>query len=171
MATAESNRAIPVYRTGPVDQLGRGQQQRVEVLSPSALPRAHPLSGGVCHLTDSLSTGRKTENSNLRAARPPPAFQTGTTTWRFHLPWAESGRLERRGITRASVSSGARRPGRFTLHGRSCHLENGVLTIQRQTCSAPRYRQWYEVVVSGGRNDKEEIDLTRGVDTLCPRSI
>lgn len=34
-----------MYRTGPVDQLGRGQQQRVEVLSPSALPRARPLSG------------------------------------------------------------------------------------------------------------------------------
>jgi hypothetical protein len=32
LATAESNRAIPAYQAGPVDQLGRGQQ-RPEVSS------------------------------------------------------------------------------------------------------------------------------------------
>jgi len=34
LATAESNRAIPAYQTGPVDRLGRGQR-KMEVSSPT----------------------------------------------------------------------------------------------------------------------------------------
>ena len=61
--------------------------------------------------------GRKTENSNLRALRPPLAFQAVAAPWRLHLPCEEGGRLERHGVTRASLSGRARRPGRFTFHG------------------------------------------------------
>jgi hypothetical protein len=71
---------MPVYRTGPVDQLGRGQQ-RVEVLSPSALPRARPLSGR--RLPPDRFTLHGAEDGELESQglMTPPAFQTGTTTW------------------------------------------------------------------------------------------
>jgi hypothetical protein len=42
LATAESNRAIPPYQGGPVDQLGRGQRN-AEVSSPRGLKAAHGL--------------------------------------------------------------------------------------------------------------------------------
>ena len=77
----------------------------------------------------------------------PPVFETGPAARQVHSPWRkavdtihraftptrfpdgdhhlvvsspseESGRLERHGATRASVSNGARHPGRFTLHER-----------------------------------------------------
>jgi hypothetical protein len=50
---------------------------------------------------------RRTENSNPSAFRRPSVFQAEPAQ-PVHPPRAESGRLERHGVTRASVSSGAR---------------------------------------------------------------
>jgi hypothetical protein len=44
LAASESNRAIPVHQTGPVDQLGRGQRNAA-VSSLRGLAAAHELSG------------------------------------------------------------------------------------------------------------------------------
>lgn len=52
--------------------------------------------------------------------KPEPAtrFPAGDHHLVVSSPSEESGRLERHGATRASVSNGARHPGRFTLHER-----------------------------------------------------
>src|ERR1700745_2460218 len=49
---------------------------------------------------------------------PPTRFPDGDHPLVVSSPSEESGRLERHGATRASVSNGARHPGRFTLHER-----------------------------------------------------
>ena len=90
---------------------------------------------------------RRAEVLSPTASRRPPVFETEPAAWQVHSPWRktvdtihraftptrfpdrdhhlvvsspseESGRLERHGATRASVSNGARHPGRFTLHER-----------------------------------------------------
>src|ERR1700749_3652465 len=49
---------------------------------------------------------------------PPTRFPDGDHHLVVSSPSEESGRLERHGATRASVSNGARHPGRFTLYER-----------------------------------------------------
>jgi hypothetical protein len=92
------------------------RERRAEVLSPTA-SRRPPVFETEPAARQVHSPWRKTVDTIHRAFTP-TAFQTGTTTWWFHLPSEESGRLERHGATRASVSNGARHPGRFTLHER-----------------------------------------------------
>lgn len=46
LATAESNRAIPPYQSGPFTRLSRGHRRRVEVPSPTGQLR-HWFSGPV----------------------------------------------------------------------------------------------------------------------------
>jgi hypothetical protein len=48
----------------------------------------------------------------------PTRFPDGDHHLVISSPSEESGRLERHGASRASVSNGARHPGRFTLHER-----------------------------------------------------
>lgn len=144
MATAESNRAIPAYQAGPVDQLGRGQQM-AEVPTPS-VRAPFRVQAGAGHPAGSPSVSGA-EVLSPTASRRPPVFETEPAARQVHSPWRktvdtihrafthtrfpdgdhhlvvsspseESGRLERHGATRASVSNGARHPGRFTLHER-----------------------------------------------------
>jgi hypothetical protein len=87
LATAESNRAIPAYQAGPVDQLGRGQQM-AEVPTPSARAPFRVQAGPATRQVH--SPWRKTVDTIHRAFTP-TAFQTGTTTWWFHLPRRRAG--------------------------------------------------------------------------------
>ena len=144
MATVESNRAIPAYQAGPVDQLGRGQQmaevptpalarpsrlsrswppgrfaireRRAEVLSPTASWRP-PVFGTEPAARQVHSPWRKAVDTIHRAFTP-TRFPDGDHHLVVSSPSEESGRLERHGAIRASVSNGARHPGRFTLHER-----------------------------------------------------
>jgi hypothetical protein len=99
----------------PVDQLGRGQQM-AEVPSPTASRR--PALFGT-----EPAPGRFTPRGGRRWTRSTgPSDPHPLSDGDYHLvvssPSEESGRLERHGATRASVSNGARHPGRFTLHER-----------------------------------------------------
>jgi hypothetical protein len=103
--------------SGPVDQLGRGQQmaevptrrsravpgssrsrppgrfaireRRAEVLNPTA-SRRPPVFETEPAARQVHSPWRKTVDTIHRAFTP-PAFQTGTTTWWFHLPRRRAG--------------------------------------------------------------------------------
>lgn len=147
LATSESNRALPLYQSGPFDRLGRGQQM-AEVPTPSASapfrvqaggchPAASPsmcgrrrtrppavarspdFESGTASMTVSSSTDlppmqasgrwRRMEIPTPSALRRPSAFQAEPAPWPVHPPGEEGGRLERQGVTPASVSNGARR--------------------------------------------------------------
>src|SRR5690348_18490922 len=113
---------------------------------------------------------RRAEVLSPTASRRPPVFETEPAAWQVHSPWRktvdtihraftptrfpagdhhlvvsspseESGRLERHGATRASVSNGARHPGRFTLHERRGpgQAHRAVRTDLRGRASPPHY--------------------------------
>ena len=66
------------------------RERRAEVLSPTA-SRRPPVFGTVPAARQVHSPWRKAVDTIHRAFRPPPAFQTGTTTWWFHLPRRRAG--------------------------------------------------------------------------------
>jgi len=110
--------------------LGSGQrktrlpERRAAVPTRSGRPPTR-FRDGACHLAGSLSTsalppdahGREMAEDGVVETHPggPAAFQTVTAPWRFRPPCEEGGRLERHGVTRASLSGRARHPGRFTF--------------------------------------------------------
>jgi hypothetical protein len=105
----------------------------VEVSSP-VTARSHrggskPAAAPAAHLPK-----RRTENSNPSAFRRPAAFQAVPAPWLVHPPRAEGGEIESHGVTRASASNGARRPGRFTFH--NCTLKAAYL-LSRVMCPIP----------------------------------
>jgi hypothetical protein len=87
----------------------------VEVLSPSALPRARPLSGR--RLPPDRFTLHRAEDGELESQglATPTRVPDGDHHLAVSSPMAESGELESHGVTRALVSSEARHPSRFTL--------------------------------------------------------
>jgi hypothetical protein len=135
LAAAESNRAIPAYQAGPVDQLGRGQRKRRElnpqgrsspgfrpgaVTSLLALPRAEdggPDPLAVTRLTririgDRLHGGFIFRERRTEIPTPIPLgtarFPAGAGYPPGSSSKAESGAIEAHGVTRALVSSEAR---------------------------------------------------------------
>jgi hypothetical protein len=168
LATAESNRAIPAYQAGPVDQLGRGQQM-AEVPTPSARAPFR-VQAGAGQPGRFAIRERRAEVLSPTASRRPPVFETEPAARQVHSPWRktvdtihraftptrfpdgdhhlvvsspseESGRLERHGATRASVSNGARHPGRFTLHERRAGIgaPRGTYRPARSCFPPPHY--------------------------------
>jgi hypothetical protein len=92
------------------------RERRAEVLSPTA-SRRPPVFETEPAARQVHSPWRKTVDTIHRAFTP-HRFPDGDHHLVVSSPSEESGRLERHGATRASVSNGARHPGRFTLHER-----------------------------------------------------
>ena len=90
------------------------RERRAEVLSPTA-SRRPPVFETEPAARQVHSPWRKTVDTIHRAFTP-TRFPAGDHHLVVSSPSEESGRLERHGATRASVSNGARHPGRFTLH-------------------------------------------------------
>ena len=126
LATSESNRALPPYRSGPFDRLGRGQQM-AEVPTPSASAPFRVQAGG-CHPAASPS------RCGRRRIRPPavarsPDFESGTASMAVSsstdLPRREraggcGGRRSRLPAPCGAhpLSKRSRPPGRFILQAR-----------------------------------------------------
>jgi hypothetical protein len=92
------------------------RERRAEVLSPTA-SRRPPVFETEPAARQVHSPWRKTVDTIHRTFTP-TRFPDGDHHLVVSSPSEESGRLERHGATRASVSNGARHPGRFTLHER-----------------------------------------------------
>ena len=92
------------------------RERRAEVLSPTA-SRRPPVFETEPAARQVHSPWRKTVDTIHRAFTS-TRFPDGDHHLVVSSPSEESGRLERHGATRASVSNGARHPGRFTLHER-----------------------------------------------------
>jgi hypothetical protein len=125
LATAESNRALPLYQSGPFDRLGRGQYMtEVPALGRFAI-RVRRTAGTIrsAYTPSRFRNGARApagllseEDGALEArgiTRHPDSSRGQHPGW--FILHEESGRLERRGVTRALVSSEARHPDRFTL--------------------------------------------------------
>ena len=93
------------------------RERRAEVLSPTA-SRRPPVFETEPAARQVHSPWRKAVDTIHRAFTP-TRFPDGDHHLVVSSPSEESGRLERHGATRASVSNGARHPGRFTLHERA----------------------------------------------------
>lgn len=88
MATAESNRAIPAYQTGPVDRLGRGQR-KAEVPILYDLTIAHRYSKSVPVPAGHLPSKRSNEFNEIMSIDPDQdrictsCSQPFRTKWRY----------------------------------------------------------------------------------------
>ena len=114
------------------------RERRAEVLSPTA-SRRPPVFETEPAARQVHSPWRKTVDTIHRAFTP-TRFPAGDHHLVVSSPSEESGRLERHGATRASVSNGARHPGRFTLHDRRPgQAHRAVRTGLRGRASPPHY--------------------------------
>jgi hypothetical protein len=126
LATAESNRAIPAYQTGPVDRLGRGQRMRQE--SNLQGGQARPGSGRVpSPIGLRIHGGRRRSRAQRSRAHPgsgrelPPAASPSI---------AEDGALEAQRLRARSRSRRRRYPDRFILHMRRAENSNPTPAVR-----------------------------------------
>ena len=125
MATAESNRAIPAYQTGPVDRLGRGQRMRQE--SNLQGGQARPVQAGFRRRSDCASVAEGGGHAPQRS-RAHPGSGRGCSLAASPSA-AEDGALE------ASACAPVRVPDDAgTLTSSSSKAESGEL--ESHTCGA-----------------------------------
>jgi hypothetical protein len=110
---------------------------------PPAVTRSPDFESGTASMTVSSSMAEDgvLETHSQGATR----FPSGDRTLTASSSTAESGRLERHGRSRALVSSEARHPGRFALHGAAGgdrrtarYAQTGAAVISRPTAYAGR---------------------------------
>jgi hypothetical protein len=124
------------------------RERRAEVLSPTA-SRRPPVFETEPAARQVHSPWRKTVDTIHRAFTP-HRFPDGDHHLVVSSPSEESGRLERHGATRASVSNGARHPGRFTLH------ERRAGTAHRAVRTDPRGRAFPRLTTCPTRDSNSE---------------
>lgn len=121
---------IPAYQTGPVDQLGRGQQM-VEESSLRRLAASHPASNGRLPPGRFTIQGQRAEHSKPTASRRPAAFGAAPATLAGSLSAAEGTRIER---VRANPATRFQR-GTLPLGQPSIRGERAIRTPHRSAHS------------------------------------